>query len=1010
MKNLFWALFLSFGLGSLSAQSFVKLNNATQNSKMFNADTLRILAVMVEFQADKYDATMGTGKFGSHYTKSYGDTILDPLPHDANYFEDHLLFAKNYFKKVSNGKLNISFKVLPQSITVSKYMKDYSTGYKSNDFSPLSEFAKEVWTIADKQNPNFKFSNYDLFIIFHAGISNGLQTGIFSIDRNLPSLYLSLETLKKTFGNNFAGIPTSNGLIKNSIILPETESREETMIDDSVVLQEVSINGAIVGNIGSHIGLPDLLNTETGLSAIGRFGLMDGQAIGASYGMFPPEPSAWEKIYMGWESPKTASVLPNRYNVSTRQTAGIADTTLLKVPINANEFYLVENRVQDAKKDKVILTIKKSGKIYTKVINPDTSGVFYVEPSKIDGGVVIDVDEFDASLPGSGIVIWHIDDEVIKAKFAENKINNDFNKKGVAVEEADGIEDIGKQYESIFGTIIGDGSYEDFWHSGNKAKLYKNKFGSETKPSTKSNYGSSSLITFEKFSALSNKIGFNLNFGVDYPKLVSSSIVNLSSAKKYIAAKSFSAKPYLYIIDNSTLLKYDIEGKQLKSFSNFSNIQPSVFEYNGVEYIVGANGKKINVLTKSLTEEKLLVVDCYNDITTLSADVRKDKSPKILIGLFGAKAEAVAVELDYLLMNSKIDQQTPGKFGEGTAKIKNFAISSSTYSILFENGIAEYSFAQTPNTFIPISSTAKKAVLAKDGRGKIFTVTLVSGNQVIVSSNGSITSKFFINSSTEINSFSVADIFNNGSLALLASNGKYVYVYSMNGNLIDNFPFETRNGELFTNAPLVADINNDSVNEIVVVTNSGNMYAINPTTAKLLPAFPINVGIDPEVTPIILAEELPTMGPLPVYKPYIVSLDKSQRLNIYQIGNTLGKNYWTSEFSTGYNSSFVEASITVNATTEYFPKDKVYNWPNPVYNGTTYIRYYLSEDSDVKIKIFDLAGSLVAELTNKGRGGFDNETIWDVTKVQSGVYYANVEVSSSKGQSANKIIKIAVIK
>ena len=90
--------------------------------------------------------------------------------------------------------------------------------------------------------------------------------------------------------------------------------------------------------------------------------------------------------------------------------------------------------------------------------------------------------------------------------------------------------------------------------------------------------------------------------------------------------------------------------------------------------------------------------------------------------------------------------------------------------------------------------------------------------------------------------------------------------------------------------------------------------------------------------------------------------------------------------------------------------NKAYNWPNPVYGSSTNIRYYVSEDSDVKIKIVDLAGELVAELNNKARGGFDNETVWDVSKIQSGVYYAYIEVKGSSGNSANKIIKIAVIK
>ena len=121
-------LFLLMGLSLIQAQSGqtgFSLTANTSKNDVFRKDTLRILAIMVEFQADKYDATVGTGKFGSHYTKDYQDTIIDPLPHNAAYFDDHLEFAKNYFRKVSNGKLNVKYKTLPDVITVSKMMRDY---------------------------------------------------------------------------------------------------------------------------------------------------------------------------------------------------------------------------------------------------------------------------------------------------------------------------------------------------------------------------------------------------------------------------------------------------------------------------------------------------------------------------------------------------------------------------------------------------------------------------------------------------------------------------------------------------------------------------------------------------------------------------------------------------------------------------------------------------------------------------------------------------------------------
>ncbi len=95
-------------------------------NKLNNINDINILAVMVDFQPDDFELTYGDGTFGSIYSQEYGNDIIDPLPHNKNYFEDHLQFAKNYFDKVSNGKVNIDYNVLPNIVTVSMPMREYS--------------------------------------------------------------------------------------------------------------------------------------------------------------------------------------------------------------------------------------------------------------------------------------------------------------------------------------------------------------------------------------------------------------------------------------------------------------------------------------------------------------------------------------------------------------------------------------------------------------------------------------------------------------------------------------------------------------------------------------------------------------------------------------------------------------------------------------------------------------------------------------------------------------------
>ena len=149
LKYFLSLLFLIFGLGSGTAQSSINytLNFPSNfsNNNIYTADTLKILAVMADFQVDKDEATFGDGTFGSIYSKDYGNSIIDPLPHNKNYFENHLEFVKNYYTQVSKNKLKIRYTVLPDVVTVSKTMRNYAPPRNSDDFSNLADYSQEVW-------------------------------------------------------------------------------------------------------------------------------------------------------------------------------------------------------------------------------------------------------------------------------------------------------------------------------------------------------------------------------------------------------------------------------------------------------------------------------------------------------------------------------------------------------------------------------------------------------------------------------------------------------------------------------------------------------------------------------------------------------------------------------------------------------------------------------------------------------------------------------------------------
>ncbi len=217
----------------------------------------------------------------------------------------------------------------------------------------------------------------------------------------------------------------------------------------------------------------------------------------------------------------------------------------------------------------------------------------------------------------------------------------------------------------------------------------------------------------------------------------------------------------------------------------------------------------------------------------------------------------------------------------------------------------------------------------------------------------------------------------------------------------DNFPFTDPKGIGFVGTPLTADFEGDNNSEIISVTEDGRIFAIDGGTGKVVPGFPISVGSGVPVTPVLYNAN---------GKTNLAVLNDQNVLSAWSISSVEGKLYWSEEFGNPQNTSFLDAAENRNRINEFFPSGRAYNYPNPVYDGETFIRYYVSEDSKINIKIFDLAGDYVAELNDDAQGGMDNETKWNVSDIQSGVYLARIEATSSSGKSEYAIIKIAVVK
>lgn len=960
-------------------------------------DTVRALAIMVQFQSDTDPLTSGTGQFD---ISTAPQRIVDAPPRDSAYFADHLLFAKNYFQKASNGQQVILATVLGSVVTVSKSMKQYAP--VGSNF-PLGQLVEEAWKIADSLYPSIPIQNYNLFVVFHAGTGKDIDLrgsiGYDPTPYDIPSLYLSYGGLKNIFGSSYTGVQLKNhpGFpITNSIILPETENRLLPGVGGDFLYQ-LGINGLVVANIASHLGLPDLFDTKSGGTAIGRFGLMDGQSIFSFSGLFPPQPSAWEKIYLGWTSPIV--VAPGSSTLRA-PAAGLYPTdkdTIYKIPISAKEYFLVENRNRDAKKNGETLTIRWNGQELTRTYTKDDE---HFNAFNVDSiyGTVVNVDELDWSLPGAidylgGILIWHIDETIIEKNLATNTINADPDHRGVDLEEADGSQDIGQSYGLLDpGSGSEDGSPIDYWYSKNLSPVYTNEFSETTNPNSLSNSLARSHIALSQFGDTGPVMTFRANVG-------DATVSLLRTVKRSRVAKGNYDEPLVSDVDNDGKIEfllydglsidilrenfssYTINSQGFFSTSLFPPVVVENFYGNNVKTIATAGGAGFRLLTIDTAASGAgITVACDTTVTTPVHSINN----RVYVGTASGRIE------EYFAPD------TLRIFDPFSTPVKLIAL------LPDESWVASNGDSLKNSLGKRAGFSGKKVNEIINARietnGSISTIVKLDDNSFEIYHAKTLEFKSgFATGYIGATTTSIADIDKDGTLDIIVGQGSSLYAYNYRGAVLDNFPFKVLDGGSILGSPSIAAITNSSLKAIIFGTSNGHLYAID-SEGEILRGFPLQTGG-------ILSSPAISAG-------YLVVASTDTSVYFYKTGSLFdtSKIYWTGYLSDKYHSNFVENKGAISAkSTELLPSSFAYNWPNPVYDRTTNIRYYLGKSAIVKIRIYNMAGELVDDFSGPGIANLDNEVQWDVSKVQSGVYFAQIRASAG-GEEKTAIIKIAVVK
>lgn len=951
--------------------------------------TLRVLAIMVEFQTDNDRTTIGNGQFDSIYTRDWGTSILDPLPHDSAYFSAHLEFAKNYYSKVSRGALQLQYTVLPQVITLSKTMREYSPPIRSTDFTPMVSFYEESWKKADELHPGYDFSGYDVFCIFHAGVGRDVSLpGSLSNERDLPSVYFNLESFRKYKGAGYNGVPVSGGnfTIKNSMILPQTQNREIESFGNSFLV-EITINGLLVSSIASYLGLPDLFDTKTGLSAIGRFGLMDGQSIFAYNGVFPPNPSAWERVQLGWDSaiPLNDSSFRNNvlHSIKAVSSASSSDTTIYKVSLSADEHYYIENRLKDSDANGITFTMWNNGSVYQRSFTKDTSWFNSFTVDSLEG-VIIDVDDFDWALPGSGILVWHIDEKVIRENIAANQVNANKLRRGVDLEEADGIQDIGEQFTTIFGDVlVGEGDELDLWYSTNESDLYKNEFSDITRPDTRSNSGANSLIKLYDFSGIAKNAHFRIGStdqSITPVKAVKNFPVNMLTMRYFdVNGQPANIQEYdTVVIASIASTNYTInKGSRKAVYYSDGNelIVITVDDTTVIQTVIGTNSR---------TENR------YNPGFTISAD------PSIMANIIYIGSNTGVVRSFTMDKNGAItllqDYTSPG------AVIKKiFPYPMSTFYVA-QSGSQFQVFASSTEIYLSDQDISSLFVSNfPDGTVEIYLLTVA--NELIVLNRNNLISMSELKSKFVVgpkSGFGVSD--QATDVIIFSAEGMSLKAYNLFNIASANFPIQL-SSEIISNISFARNLSGKGT--VFFVTKDGLLHGISLNSGSELKGFPL---------PFANGDSALIMLRYNFDKIALIAYSDNGSYAEWNLTGIAEQIVWSENQFGSSTYEVVTLSEKNLSATELLDKSKTYNYPNPVSEGSTQIRFFTSVDANITVKIFDAAGELADELTSNAVGGFDQELSWNVSDIQSGIYFARIEAVSASGKKDHKIIKIAVVK
>ncbi|MBU1651503.1 hypothetical protein KKA00_04740, partial [bacterium] len=869
---------------------------------------------------------------------------------------------------------------------------------------------------------------------YHAGIGQDFDVGFDETPHDIPSAYFKLNDLRDALDDpDFPGVQVGEETwVTSGILLPESEYQTEAGV-------EIALNGTEVLLFGHWLGLPALYNTDDGTSGVGRFDFMD-QGSGNFAGLIPARPCAWTRELMGWVEPVllNPTAVADTFQIKQVQVESGAPE-VYRIPINENEYYLIENRAGDPEERGFAIARDSQGRQLK--ITED----YEIIVMDGDFGVIVEVDNYDFGLhvlpngTGEGVLIWHIDDTVIDANYAGNTINNDIDHKGVRLVEGDGSDDIGR----FFGILqMQDlGWWGDFWYAGNEAFLYANpdlskvRFFSDSRPPSRAHDGSLTGIEIGGFSAAQETMEFwvrNSSGREGFPK--------------QLAGESGSLSP--------TVIDYDSDGQldailtvttkgAIQLFDRYGEPQGSLVSTHSDTTLLGELIEIADTLlaqvagigaTPAVAESAtgftayfpgtgfdFYRVEYFNEtgdvlVDTVFVDVLGEFSPMIIGSgpdrriVAGAHTKLVVFDDTLAILDQIQPLQNMGLRGMCLTADQHVFVTSEGNGVALLNYETGEVLWDLGISFIPDFGPICISHQADPGRHDLVVVNSSGDLALLDDDTGDYRPGFPMNVGMAISAPPTAgDFDNDGYLDVILMGENRTMGIQVKGTIMANWKYSIDNRyefEPIQTAPLICDF--DEELHIIFGWPDGSIDA-RSQNSDIASGFPLSTGGMVRGTPVLVQLDPFSSND----ESELVVLDENGALfvwNMEQLGlYDQQRKPWNGWMNGNQRHGLaLDSSAIEPPETNLLVATKVYPWPNPAKDMVN-IRYKMGLDGEISVRIFDGAGDLVKELEGSGQAGFEGDLEWDLEDVSSGVYLGRVEASGS-GKKEHTFIKIAVIK